>query len=284
MKVFAPLFHFRSQESNFRITSYLSIETHTYTFRKEDKSYLSEEERFEAIDCKYWVIINKKIPKDLNPSVILNTLLLAFWIHKPTKVQTRFWFRVQANEGTVSRIMDRFLFNSKDRIIRDFDLDDLKKIAKIYSLLVRISRRRGRLQTALHNTYQGAINSNWKVAFVLYTAALEAMLTYSKGPGITKRLSKSYACIVAKKKKQRDSNFRKFHRLYNTRSDIMHGRAMRVTSAGNLKRLSELSSLLRKLWICILSDQQLGTVLESPDNVRKIFFIDIEACYSPPLI
>jgi hypothetical protein len=82
---------------------------------------------------------------------------------------------------------------------------------------------------------------------------------------------------------KRDLLYKKFEKLYNIRSDIMHGKQRKWQRAdGNLKKLSELSSLLRNLWHKILTDKNLQTTLEADDNIRKAFFKRIQSAYSAP--
>ena len=82
---------------------------------------------------------------------------------------------------------------------------------------------------------------------------------------------------------KKDYLYKKFKGLYNIRSDIMHGKQRKWQRAdSNLKKLSEISSLLRHLWQKILTDKDLQTTLEADDNMRKAFFKRIQSGYSVP--
>jgi hypothetical protein len=282
MKVIAPLFNFWCKEgiSEFKITKYFSIKKEKYNIKNDDaKDFLSKYERSDISECDFLAEIDNE-PKDLSPGEILNAFLLSIWFIGPTKVTITHRFE---EPNTISRMLDRFQPNKKDIFKEELSKEDLNTVANYFKLLIKIRRSKKRLFTALANTYQGCIAHQWKVAFVLFTAALEAMLTYSRDVGITKRLSKSYACVVGKTKYKRDRYYRQFYGLYSVRSDIMHGRIRKYSKPeGNLKSLSKLAILLRKLWQGILENAALLNALEKDDMNRKHFFKNLEQGYIAP--
>lgn len=287
MKYSAPLFNFWCEEEEFKITNFFSIKKATYKIKKfDDEKCLSGDEKSDIANSNFLVEINTNKPMNFSSSTILNIFLLSIWINSPTKTVMKYIFgEDDKSNHYFSRQLDRFQNNKKDNFKQRLSRGDLDKISLYVKLLQKITRNRKRLSTALFNTYCGCIAHKWQVAFVLFTAALEAMLTYSKGYGITGRLAKSYACIVETKKGKRDTCYKKFVKLYNVRSDIMHGRERKYAKAeGNLKSLSELSQLLRRLWQIILQDKNILKILEENDESRSRFFQDIENDYNKPLV
>lgn len=117
---------------------------------------------------------------------------------------------------------------------------------------------------------------------ICHAAAAEALLTYATGPGITRRLSISYACLVETKPADRDRAFREFADLYRARSDIMHGRTHNVARADRLPTLARFGDILRSLWRAVLSSPALIQALEGTDAQRQVWFAAQEAGYSPP--
>jgi hypothetical protein len=81
--------------------------------------------------------------------------------------------------------------------------------------------RRGFPQNAGHYLCR----QEWQSAFVCFSAAVEALLTYSTGAGVTERPAKAYATVVARGDTENQEAIEKVRRLYAIRSDIMHGRA-----------------------------------------------------------
>ena len=146
-------------------------------------------------------------------------------------------------------------------------------------------RDNGRLHMAIVNTFRACQAYQWAVGFLLYAAAFECILTYERGPGITKRLARAYACLMDDEKKRRDYFYRKFVDLYNIRSEIIHGNQRKYSRANsNIKKLSELTDMLRMLWQKILNDKKLLITLESNDDTRKTFFKRIQSGYTMPRV
>ncbi len=117
----------------------------------------------------------------------------------------------------------------------------------------------------------------WRLALLMYSTAFEAILTYKRGRGITERLSKSLACFLAIDQSKQRILYYKFKDLYNIRSDIIHGKYLkRSNSKSNLKKLEEITDLLRQVWQKIIQDKAIISILESDDNIREVFFYELE--------
>lgn len=140
----------------------------------------------------------------------------------------------------------------------------------------------GRLHDALILTLTGCWSYRWQSGIICYAAAAEALLTYSTKPGITKRLSTSYACLVEAENSSRDHACREFLSLYSSRSNIMHGRTKNIVPAERLKVLVGFQDALRKLWQQVLRSQNLMDCLEGTDEQREAHFRALESGYTPP--
>ncbi len=280
MSIYSPLHNFHTMESEFDICNYITlIPSYKLNYRVEDDGYLiSKIEHADILRCSHWVIIDDKKVK-LDKEVILNTLLLAFWVLSPTKVNHKFIFYDVKNE--CKHILSRFEYNKMDVNKDEYTLNDLKKIKEYFLALEGVTVTNGRLQTALANTFYGCVSFNWKIAFLLYSAAIEAILTYKKGYGITERLAKSYACTSETDLVKRRQEYNDFKFLYNIRSKIMHGEVSNNSSDDNLLNLSKYENSLRKLWQVILPDLSLTSDLEKSDSEREIHFLSIEDDFIP---
>lgn len=281
MNVFSPLSNFLTRVECFDFSDYLSMKpSYEMDFNLENIGYfISQFEIGELRRCTHWVILDKNKSRLLNESVTLNTLLLAFWVHSANKISIN--YRFDEKESGCNVIFSRFQFNEMDNNKPEYDLNDLKKVGAYFNQLENITITNGRLHTALSNTFQGCIASNWKTGYLLYTAALEAILTYGRGFGITNRLSKSYACLIETDSQKKQLEYQNFYNLYNIRSDIMHGKEMDTSADDNLTNLSRLASALRKLWQFILSDSYLIDTLEKQDDDRKKIFQNLEDGFKP---
>ncbi len=282
MNFYSPLFNFNSDVESYQLAKYVALSREGFS-DIERKEFLSKQEINDVNNCKFWIKINDSFPRYLKkPSVICNTILLSMWVNKPNQIENRFRF---GDDNSIYRQLDRFQFIKFDNNENHFDLYELEHIKIYYDSFCRMIRRNKRLYIAQLNTFRACQAHHWAVGFLLFSAAFEALLNYQRGYGLTKRLAKANACLMERTKYKRDSLYKKFKRLYNIRSDIMHGNQRKWQRAdGELKKLSELSSLLRNLWQKINTDKNLQTTLEADDNIRKTFFKKIQSGYSAPTI
>jgi len=275
-----PLFDIETVVASFQFSEFLSLNKHIYVPTKRDRNFsLAVHELNSIMEQSYWLFLSEdRTPDGLSSSEIGNLLLLAFWIHRPTKIQLRYKFETNG----FTRLLDRIQYNEVDNNNNFFTFDDFKTIKEFYNQVYVAAIRRARLNTALLNTLHGSFASNWRPAVLLYTAALEALLSFSTDPGITKRLGCCYACLVSKNKNQRDAFYEEFVFAYNLRSDVMHGRVIETNGNENLQNLSRLTDLLRTLWFTILKDQKVCIALEADDKGRKSLFDTLIKGYSCP--
>ncbi len=248
------------------------------------ESHLTEFDKDNLRNVTHWLLFEQKDNEILNQSEKINIFLLALWIASPTKTQVQIRFELSENKYTVSRYLDRFQCNisySLDNI----DNELLTKVNEYIASIMNIYIHPKRLYNSLLLNLCGNLSISWQVAFICFSSAMEAILTYSERPGITKRLAKSFVCLTETEKFKRDIEFKRFVELYKIRSDIMHGRAMNYYNDNlNLKKLNDYEELLRKIWKTILASNSLVEELEKSDADRKILFDNIENGYQPPNI
>jgi hypothetical protein len=280
MAFYFPLFGFRMGREDYQIARDLIIKRTPYDFEKAKVlSNISEYHRLALKRTEFWAVATDQNLSDKDASIVINTFLLALWTAGPVRVTT--FFKIM-DYRTASIFHDQFHHNTKDTFL---DCTDalLERTSSFYADLLRIYKRNGRLQTAMVNTYFGCVTVQWKVAFICFSAALETILSYHRGPGVTRRLAKSYACLTELKKRNRDKVYREFIRLYGIRSRIVHGenRLLRDPDR-NLSLLSTFSALLRNLWQVTLLTKGYCRELEHGDKKREGFFKQIEAGYQAP--
>jgi len=244
-------------------------------------SNLSEYHRLALKRTEFWAVATDHNLSSSDASIIINVLLLSLWIVGPIRATTFFKF---SDYRTVSIIHSQIQHNEKDTFAECSD-DSLAITSKFYKEIFRIYKKDKRLQTAIVNTYFGCVTFQWKVAFICFSAALETMLMYGRGPGITKRLAKTYACLTEQTKRQRNKAYRQFIKLYGIRSRIIHGEYRWLKKPDrNLTHLSNFSDLLRRLWRIVLSSKEYCRELEKGDEKRRLLFGKIEAGYIPPKV
>ena len=285
-EIYAPLHEFRWNGDNFELASELWIKRFDQqpNLRGLDVA-LTQDEQNNIFYAQHWLTFRWNEGSTLSPAEMVNLALLSLWLVKPTKTHVAFRFHLgqeaAAAEKSYSRLLDRFAW-VPGTIYDEINIPDLQMASYYYPVLHDRCCARGRLNDALVLTLAGCYSHQWQVVLICHAAAAEALLTYDTGPGVTRRLSKSYACLVETQQAQRDMAFREFSRLYSARSDVMHGRTHKVPSTGRLPTLAQFEGMIRNLWRAVLSSPQVSTALEGTDAQRKAHFLALQSGYTPP--
>lgn len=283
--VSAPLFSFKWDGDLFLLNGFGKIER-----MRNFKEFISDEFNYYLSECEcenmqnvtHWLVFEQKDNERISHSEKINIFQLALWIANPTKTQVRLVFINKRTVKTFVRFLDMFLKN-KLIVISDINNNCLEEVNRNISTINDIYLNRKRLFNSLILNLNGCFSSFWQVAFISFSASVEGILTYKTGPGITKRLAKSFACLTETDNKSRDHAYKLFCELYNIRSDIVHGRAMNFNDPKiNLRYLANYEDLLRKLWKLIFNSKVLLEELEKDDLSKEKFFTQIEKGYTPP--
>ncbi len=287
LKMLAPLTNFRTDREVFEIPQLCQIRR----FKKVPKlscfrECLSKSDVREISKCTHWLTCECRRNNGLSPSEIVVVFQFLLWLVIRTKTQINFRFEFADDTACCSkgffRLLDRFQWIEGHTAGR-VNLSHLQEVCKYVTNTISVISRRNRLYNSLYLTLSGIRTIHWQPAFICFCSALEGLLTYSTSPGITKRLTKSYACITEAHKTSRDEAYKEFLSLYDIRSDIVHGRASRLSEPKeNLKELANLSDVIRKLWRFILSNPSDMAELEGDDAKRKKWFKAKEGSYMPP--
>jgi hypothetical protein len=254
---------------------------------KEFKYALSEEEWNRCRTVRHWLFFTHSRSEPLSAKAKMNAFLLSLWIARPTRTNIPFRFDISESGRvrTVSRVLERFQWVERhvEEYVRNVDL---AKVAALIQSVREIAGSRGRLKNALALTLRGCVASEWQSAIVCFAAASEAMLTYSSGPGMTKRLARAYARLVSTDPTLTGDSEEHFERLYRVRSDIVHGRAHdRANQSENLEALALYADAIRRLWSSVLLSPNLRAALDGTDEQRAALFDARGADPSgPPLV
>ena len=215
----------------------------------------------------------------------MNLVLLSLWLVKPNRVESRLKFKIGKNdfsgETGRSRILDRMQWNYVEEN-DPFTVSDIQAAIGYYAEFKKVYLSRLRLSNAMALTLNGCWSYFWQASLISHAAAIEAILTCSKRPGLTKRLAVSYACLVENEQTTRDNAFDEFIELYSIRSDAIHGRVHNLDEQERLLSLSRLQSLLRVLWKKVLSDSRYMEILDKTDEEREMLFNEIQNGYCAP--
>lgn len=224
----------------------------------------------------------------LSSQEVVNCFLLALWLVVPTKAHVKMRFEVPAQGDPADgsrfhRVLSRFSF-LEGRTRNQVSSEDLEAVRPCLEAMLSIGEKQGRLWQALVLMYTACATVQWHVAFVCHSVGAETLLPYSRERGLTKRLATSCACLLRDRASERDVLFQEFSALYDTRSDIVHGRlhALKATPQEKVDRLARLEDIMRELWRCVLTRRDWIVELEKDDRSRRSFFSQTESGYTPP--
>lgn len=249
------------------------------------KNLVSKDEWDDAFNTKFWLQYKWEEEDQNTAADTMNLVLLSLWLVKPNRVEARLRFKVGKNESKGesgrSRILDRMQWIA-DEGNESFSEADMLAASSYYKAFRDIYKTRGRLSNAMILTLNGCWSYFWQAAFISHAAATETILTYSKKPGLTKRLALSFACLTEKVQTKRDDAYKLFIELYGIRSDIIHGRIHTVEDHERLPSLSRFQNLSRNLWRHLLENNTAMIELDKPDKERKVLLCKVSKGYSAP--
>lgn len=276
VRVWAPLVGFEWAGSEYQIADDTWIKKGVaYRGYESDEfaNFLSRDEREECREIRHWLSIVQPAHYEISTKASVNLVLIALWIVRPTRTSVPLRFEeAEAGFRTAARVHERFQWID-EQAAENIKTRDLDKTRDILQPLRTVYKARQRLRNALVLTFRGCLTSDWQSAFICFAAGVEALLTYSRGPGLTDRLARAYAKIACN---NGSGELAKEHvkKLYLIRSDIVHGRAYdRKASSRNLRALADFSDVLRSLWRTVLEDRELSSILEGDDRRREEFFL-----------
>ncbi len=210
-------------------------------------------------------------------SELTNLILLSLRLVKPSRVFAAYRFCEEINHSNV--LLEQFSYPTgiPHSVFTD---GELKQASIYYQHLNHIYSKQGRLYNALYLMAAGIRSSAWSVRLICHAAALEGLLTYGQEWGLTKRLAKTYACLMAVGKSERDAMYDAFAAAYSARSDIIHGRMHSIMREQRIPALVQIEDITRIVWQKVFSCSQLMTVLEEDDSARKAYFEAVQGNYN----
>lgn len=264
--IVAPIFDFTTEVDDMWFGDMLRLRRAQYAPTKRDERFCLAGSEIGELKGSSHLLELTAVDSSIDLTEIINTFLISLSLQKPSKAQVRFEFLPDG----FSRHMTRFQFNSLDEPETTYSKSELEQVSIIYKALVSVLRRRGRLHSALSATYHALSSFNAGPAIVEIATALEALVTYRRGQGLTHRIATACAGICATSEAEARKLYPDFKRVYNARSDFVHGRSYPRTGQKNLEDLALSAKLMRRVWRAIISEREgkWMKVLERPDPDR----------------
>jgi hypothetical protein len=233
------------------------------------RQFLSPEEVEECRSIGHWLEAHQRLRDEVSVRVRMNSFLLALWIARPTRTRLTVRFQeIDEGERVASRILERFQW-IEGYVVEEVSTGDLERVRSNVQPIIDLYTASHRLRNALVLTFRGCVATDWQSSFICLTAAAEALLTHSAGPGVVGRLADAFARLTSDSEEERRAQRDHFRQLYAVRSDIMHGRGHdRRTAEANLNDLAGLRDAVRALWRRVLESSEIRKALDSDDKTR----------------
>lgn len=275
IRVWSPLIDFPWNGGDYPLRDGLQIVRQPTDFpwgAERTRYFLSQEEQESARASDHWMEIDQPAQDTTSAAAKINIFLISLWIVRPTLTHVSMRFEQTPDGLKIARVLERFQW-IKDQLHPNVEDEHLASVRAMVPSLFRIYEARGRLSNAVSLTFRGCISRDWQSSFICFSAALEGLLNYGRGRGLTERLASAYAKLQDRYGEGSRDDHETFTRFYNVRSEIVHGRAYeRESSTRNLVDLAGCSDLLRRVWRIVLEHDDVLERLEQDDFAREDFF------------
>ena len=261
MNAIYPLFGIETEtENTIQIGNGITVSKNDIETEKLYSTNLSKEDIYHLQQAKHYLFVDKKqyVPEQASLLFIISCRLL-----KPTKVIIR--YRIDNEKSIVSKIRDDYPFVPADDVTSIITNENFKNVSKIFEGLNYFKTISTRTSNAAYFIGLAYRSRKWLEALLFHVCALETITSSAdREQGITdKFVDRIHNCIGYDKAALR--------KIYNIRSELVHGRYIAESEIENLKFFKIAEEVCRSVFMKILIDK---TILDSfgTDEARmKIF-------------
>ena len=229
-------------------------------------------ERGDLEGISHWLEFDVAGDDPWSAGEIANVLVFAVWLAKPSRTHIAFRFLVgfgeTAGESNITRLHDMMQW-VKGAVADRLDDADIARAQRYFLVMMNIPKS-GRLNNALVISLQASWQGKWQGAMVIFSAAAETLLTWSKSD-IAHRLAATFACLPSNAS-DREGAYQEFRACYAGRSDVIHGRGLAIDSAERVRFVARWATIVRTIWIDVLELGTLRLALEGADVEREAYF------------
>jgi len=260
MKTCYPLFEFYSDISEpFKIAKGIEIVPNAIDLSKINKINLSEEDVIQIPLPNYCLQIDNDMARPEGASLLF---MVACRLLKRTKVFIR--YRVDVDDR-VLKVVDRYPFvNSKEatHVLRQ---NECASLPILYSRLKKFSSLSRRTRNAFYFLRMACISRGWLESLLFYVCALETLTSSSEREGkITEK-------FIGRIHSFTGYSERKLEKIYNVRSELIHGRYSYSAENKNLKWFRVAEEVCRKMFNKILLDSACLDSLKDEKSRMALF-------------
>ncbi|MDC8012946.1 HEPN domain-containing protein [Tahibacter soli] len=267
---YAPLYHFSCDCESFAITPDVYIQRLVGNDDVELNELTTHERSKLSYDVQYWLVVKDAASKH-SLQVRVNDWMLALWVVRPTRLELRFLFKNFPDGRKGFSRLCPIDWNREDVEHGPFTSTELHQAQKVFAVFESITPE-SRLGMALSLTYEAISQHRWHAGIVLYSAAVETLLTNDRKERVTLQLAKAYSALVAPGAADRSKAEKALRAAYVVRSDIVHGRnQLEEKNNERLRALALWAAITRDIWQVVVVEPAALQALQDTDPVRKAF-------------
>lgn len=229
---------------------------------------LDEKAKQELDEASHWLVMDE-VPPGVSAAEVMNVFFIALWLAVPTEAHARHRW------GADPAVVHDVFCHVTGRIERSISDAQLLEAGRYYQALLDVARSGGRLDNSLYLTYAGCTLALWQPSYICFTSALEGLLTHrAQTRDNISHLGEAFALLTETDAEPRREARKLLKRLYDVRSQIVHGRAGTFkNSAGNLNNLRDLRDALRSTWAAILTLPGAVAAFDGEDEDRAAYLV-----------
>ena len=262
MNAISPLFGIETETENpIQIGNGIAVSKNDIETEKLYPTNLAKEDIYHLQQTKHCLFVDTK--KEYMPERASLLFIISCRLLKPTKVTIR--YRINNEKKIVSKIRDDYPFVPTDDVTSIITNEDFKKVSKIFKGLNYFKTICTRTSNAAYFIGLAYRSRKWLEALLFHVCALETITSSAdREQGITDKFVDRIHNFIG-------YDTAALRKIYNIRSELVHGRYMAESEEDNLTFFKIAEEVCRTVFMKILIDK---TILDSfgTDEARMNIF------------
>ena len=255
-----PLFDLETDlEQSFELTKGVYIELFNIENFKLDNNSVS---KYDKMHLSESLICLKIDESQVCPKEMITYFMICCRLYKHSKFIIR--YRIDSN-NQVSSVCDDYSHIESDDTTNQINVDEFKKISILINRFIKFSKINKRTHNIAYFLKMAYQANSWLESLIFFVCALETITSASE-----------FEYDITNKFKIRINNFVKHNEsklelIYNTRSELVHGRYDSESDEENLKRLIIAEGITREVCLKILNNNSIIECFKDDDKRCNLF-------------
>ena len=264
-KAYVPLFNFWCDLDIFDVAPGVTVQRLEKPPTIENEG-MAEMDWLKLQRVDFWLVLEAPVAWH-RFSAQMNDWALALWVTRPTKLRMQYRFQVRGlASASCKRLHSQFEWNRFDVEDGSYSETELEHARKAFVLFQNIEPK-SRLGGALSLTAEALWQHRWHAAIVLFSAAVEALLTVGHGGPVTMQRARAYAAVTGSP--SFEQAVEEFREAYKLRSGIVHGNFELDLPDDRLQAVAQWARLARAIWRVLVDKPWVVVALQGTNDERK---------------